>query len=178
MEIPSVRRERVEIDRRESRGGQKQWEWIKKGVPIRLEIGLRDKESDSVTLSRRDRESSEKMSVSLVDLPETIMSLLDQIQRGCFERARQFRSENTRTISHKSDFEDFFRPQVEQQTDARGGFALAAWCGDKACESWAKEALNVTIRCLPFDQSHEDAGSGCVVCGKPRSTVALFAKNY
>jgi prolyl-tRNA synthetase len=51
----------VEIDRRESRGGQKQWEWIKKGVPIRLEIGLRDKESASVTLSRRDRESSEKI---------------------------------------------------------------------------------------------------------------------
>jgi len=83
------RKIRVEIDRRELRGGQKQWEWIKKGVPIRLEIGLRDKESASVTLSRRDRESSGKMSVSFADLPETVMSLFDEIQHGCFERARQ-----------------------------------------------------------------------------------------
>ena len=172
------RRVRVEIDRRESRGGQKQWEWIKKGVPIRLEIGLRDRESGSVTLSRRDRDASEKISVLLADLPETVMSLFDEIQRGCFERARRFRSENTCTISDKGDFADFFKPRTEQQTDARGGFALAAWCGDKTCESWAKEALNVTIRCLPFDQSHEDVGSGCIVCGKPRSIVALFAKNY
>jgi prolyl-tRNA synthetase len=172
------RRVRVEIDRRESRGGQKQWEWIKKGVPIRLEIGLRDRESGSVTLSRRDRDSSEKMAVSLADLPETVMALFEEIQRGCFERARRFRSEHTRTISDKGDFEDFFKPRAEQQTDALSGFALAAWCGDKTCESWVKEVLNVTIRCLPFDQSHDDAGSGCIVCGKPRSIVALFAKNY
>jgi prolyl-tRNA synthetase len=118
------------------------------------------------------------MSVSFADLPETVMSLFDEIQHGCFERARQFRSDHTRTISDKGDFEDFFKSQAEQQTEARGGFALAAWCGDKACESSVKEALNVTIRCLPFDQSHEDAGSRCVVCGKPRSIVALFAKNY
>ena len=103
------RKIRVEIDRRELRGGQKQWEWIKKGVPIRLEIGLRDKESASVTLSRRDRESSGKMSVSFADLPETVMSLFDEIQHGCFERARQFRSDHTRTISDKGDFEDFLK---------------------------------------------------------------------
>lgn len=81
-------------------------------------------------------------------------------------------------VNHPKRFVDFFTSQAEQRTEARGGFALAAWCGDEACESWAKEALNVTIRCLPFDQSHENAGSRCVVCGKPRSIVALFAKNY
>ncbi|MFK4444760.1 prolyl-tRNA synthetase [Caballeronia udeis] len=172
------RRVRVEIDRRESRGGQKQWEWIKKGVPVRIEIGLRDRERGSVTLSRRDRDASEKISVLLADIPETVTSLFDEIQRGCLERARQFRSEHTRVISDKGAFEDFFRPQAEQQTDVRSGFALAAWCGDKTCESWVKETLNVTIRCLPFDPPHDDIGVGCVVCGKPGSTVALFARNY
>jgi prolyl-tRNA synthetase len=168
---------RIEIDRRESRGGRKQWEWVKKGVPLRIEMGVRDIENGCVTLSRRDCDSSGKMSIPLADLPETVTSMLDEIQRGCFEQALQFRSEHTRTIASRDDFEKFFQPVAEQHAYTHGGFALAAWCGARTCESWAKETLNVTIRCLPFDHSL-DAGSGCVVCGKPGSVVALFAKNY
>src|SRR5438552_9220986 len=88
----------VEVDRRDLGGGVKNWEWIKKGVPVRVEIGPRDLEKNSVAVSRRDQPVKEKQFVAMEEFlsraPETLMS----IQQNLYERARKFRDEHTRIM--------------------------------------------------------------------------------
>src|SRR6202163_2645067 len=91
----------VEVDRRDLGGGVKNWEWIKKGVPLRVEIGPRDLESGNVALSRRDQPVKLKEFLSGEELVWRAVQLLDSIQLNLFERAKTFRDENTRAIDSK-----------------------------------------------------------------------------
>ncbi len=168
----------VEIDLREARGGQKQWEWIKKGVPIRLEIGPRDVERGTVFLARRDRPASEKSDVPRGEIAARVLEILDEMQRGLFERAKAYREEHTRAIGTKEEFVAFFTPQNAEKPEIHGGFAVSPWCGDAKCEAEVKESLKVTIRCLPLDPVDDGGFDRCVVCDRPKQETAVFAKNY
>ncbi|MEA2327421.1 MAG: prolyl-tRNA synthetase [Thermoanaerobaculia bacterium] len=168
----------VEVDLRDVRGGQRQWEWVKKGVPVRLEIGPRDVENGVVTMTRRDRNVSEKETVSRADLPAKILAALNEIQDGCYQRALEFRQQNTRAIGTKEEFVAFFTPENREQPEIHGGFAVSPWCGNAACEEWVKDALKVTIRCLPLDPVDSGNFTKCVVCGQESITSAIFAKSY
>ena len=166
----------VEIDAREGRGGEKTWNWIKKGVPIRAEIGPRDMASDSVFVGRRDRGAKQRESVPRAEFVAGIGSQLDDIQSSLFERARSFREEHTRRIDSKDEFYAFFTPENSEKPEIHGGFALSHWNGDKAVEETIKNDLNVTIRAIP-DAAEPDEGR-CVITGEPSPQRVVFAKAY
>jgi prolyl-tRNA synthetase len=167
----------VFIDKRDRRGGEKTWEWIKKGVPIRLELGPRDKESRTVMLSRRDRPHKEKSSVPFAQLPEEIVRVLEEIQNNYYNQAKAYLDKNIYT--HIENFEQlkaFFTPKNEAKPEPHGGFVLAKWCGDPATEALLAE-LKVTIRCIPLNQS--GTVGTCILTGRPGATIdAIFAKSY
>jgi prolyl-tRNA synthetase len=167
---------RVKVDDRDMRGGEKLWEWIKKGVPIRLEIGPRDIESNSVFLGRRDKQPNEKQSMNTDDFVNNLTNMLDNIQDNIFQRALQFREENTINIDNKNEFYNFFTPKNKKNPEIHGGFVNSHWCGSAECEEKIKNDLKVTIRCIPLE-AKEEKGK-CICCGKDSDKRVLFAKAY
>jgi prolyl-tRNA synthetase len=177
------RRIEVEIDTRDIRGGDKVWEWVKKGVPLRIEIGPRDVDGAAVMLARRDRGAKDKATMSRSDLVSGIVGILEDMQKNLFERARAFRDQASRPIDTRAEFDAFFTPKNEREI--HGGFALSHWCGDAKCEADIKDALKVTIRCIPlggaegspWEASLKDNGP-CIGCGKASQGRVVFAKSY
>ena len=167
---------RVEVDSRDLRGGEKTWSWIKKGVPLRLEIGPRDIAQDSVFMGRRDKGPKEKKGVARSEFVAGVAELLEEIQQGLFDRARSLRDENTRQIDSRDEFYDFFTHKNKKRPEIHGGFASSHWSGDRAEEKTAKSDLGVTIRCIPFDSPEEEGK--CVLSGKPSPKRVIWAKSY
>jgi prolyl-tRNA synthetase len=165
----------VEIDERDI-GGARGWEWIKKGIPIRVEIGPRDIAADSVFVARRDRNHTEKRSMKRIEFLDSITTILDEIQNHLFATAVQFQEENTRIIDTKTDFDKYFTPGNPDKPEIHGGFALSRWCGSAECEARIKADLTVTIRCIPFDAEVETGP--CICCGAPATERVVFAKAY
>ncbi len=176
----------VEIDDRDLGGGVKSWEWIKKGVPIRIEIGPRDLENGSVALSRRDEPPKQKEFLPQFEAVAKACTLLDDIQQNLLARATAFRDAQTRVIDSKEDFYDYFtpknssKPESERSGDGRsqihGGFALAHWNGSGEVEAKIKEDLKVTIRCIPLETTAEPGA--CIFTGEPSRQRVVFAKSY
>jgi prolyl-tRNA synthetase len=164
----------VEVDDRDM--GGKNWDWIKKGVPVRVEIGPRDIAQNAVFVGRRDRNPKEKESIPRDVFVGSIVSVLDEIQQNLFDRALAFRQEHTVAIGSRDDFYAFFTPKDQQKPEIHGGFALSHWCGNARCETKIKDDLSVTIRCIPFDGDKE--GGPCIVCGERSDKPVLFAKAY
>jgi prolyl-tRNA synthetase len=170
---------RVEVDRRDIGGGAKSWEWIKRGVPIRIEIGPRDLSADTVALSRRDQPVKEKKIQQSAEIVDQLPAILGDIQRNLYDRAKSLRDSNTVRIDSKKDFYDFFTPENKEKPEIHGGFALAHWSGSPDVEAQIKEELKVTIRCIPFDQEVRDNHPGkCLLTGEPSPRRVLFAKSY
>jgi prolyl-tRNA synthetase len=166
----------VEIDRRDLGGGVKTWEWIKKGVPLRVEIGPRDLQTDSAVVSRRDQPVKTKTSMKLPELVARAADILDEIQKTLYQRALDFRDAHTRVINSRDEFYDFFTPKNSGKPEIHGGFALADWNGSRGIEEQVKEDLKVTIRVIPFGGS---GGSGrCIFTGEPSTGRAIWAKSY
>jgi len=169
----------VHVDERDMRGGDKAWSWIKKGVPIRAEVGPRDIAGDSVFVARRDRGHKEKVSMKRAEFIANIPTLLQEIQDGLFARARALREQHTKRIDSKSDFEAFFEaPAVldGQPTPIHAGFALSHFCGDAKVEAEIKDRLGVTIRCVPIE--HDGERGACVITGAPSAQRVVWAKAY
>jgi len=166
----------TELDDRDLTGSERNWYWIKKGIPLRVEIGPRDVASESVMLARRDQEPRDKQAVPLADLHQAVIDALTDMQEGYYQRALQFRLENTVSIDDNKEFYAYFTPKNQNQPEIHGGFANAHWCGDAACEETIKNDLKVTIRCIPFDALPEEGT--CICCGKASSRRVIFAKSY
>ncbi|MDR0868780.1 MAG: proline--tRNA ligase [Planctomycetota bacterium] len=164
---------RAVIDRRDLSSGDKGWQWVKKGVPLRVEIGLRDVEKDGVFVGIRNREKKEGFSRAefIARTPE----ILATMQREMFAAAKKFRADHTREIDDLAEFEQFFTPQNADKPEVHGGFALSPWCGGAVCEQRAN-AQKITIRCLPL--AAEKAAGKCVFCGNASQGRAVFAKAY
>jgi len=169
------RRIEVEVDTRDI-GGARNWEWIKKGIPLRVEIGPKDIAQNAVYVGRRDKRPNEKISMKRNQLVSEIQDLLDQIQNNLFGRAMSFRKEHTVNIDDQKSFYDFFTPNSIEKPEIHGGFTQSHWCGSEKCESKIKEDLSVTIRCLPF-MDESEAGR-CICCGEPSQRKVIFAKAY
>ena len=165
----------VELDPRDI-GGARGWEWIKKGIPLRVEIGSREIKENTVFLGRRDTPHHQRVSLTREAFVAEIPGILDDIQNNLFTRALSFRTENTVTIDDRGEFYDYFTPRNLEKPEIHGGFALSGWCGDAACEAKIKEDLTVTIRCVPFEQL--GAAGRCISCGKPGQHRVVFAKAY
>jgi prolyl-tRNA synthetase len=166
----------VEIDDRDLRGGEKFWHWVKKGVPLRIEIGPNEIENESVSFSRRDKESKDRVAKSKNEFVKSIVSELNDIQDSLYQNALKFRDEHLVKINSKDDFYDFFTPENKEKPEIHGGFAYSHWSGDIQEEEQIKEDLNVTIRNIPLD-GEEESGK-CVISGKPSQKRVIFAKAY
>ena len=167
---------RVAVDKRDMRGGEKIWSWIKKGVPLRVEVGLREVTSNILSMGRRDQGEREKKSITREELVQTVGLILKDIQDQLLNRARSWRDENTKRIDTKDDFYSFFTPSNQERPEIHGGFAMAHWSGESAIERKLKEDLNVTIRCIPLSGPEEEGR--CVITGKASKRRVIFAKAY
>jgi prolyl-tRNA synthetase len=164
----------IEVDRRDLGGGVKNWEWIKKGVPIRVEIGPRDLEKNSVEVSRRDQPIKSKETMSIQEFAANASEILMSIQQNLYDRAKKFQEENTRVIESKKEFYDFFTIKNPSKPEIHGGFALAHWNGSREVEEQIKNDLKVTIRVVPFDG---EPGK-CIFTGEPSGKRVVWAKSY
>jgi len=136
------------------------------GVPLRIAIGPRDIENGTVEVARRD--TLEKEILQVIDLPNKLLHLLDQIQQNLYTRALQFRENNTRRADTWEEFESIL--------DEPGGFILAHWDGTPETENKIKELTKATIRCIPLDNQKE-AGK-CILTGNPSEQRVMFARAY
>jgi prolyl-tRNA synthetase len=166
----------VEVDRRDLGGGVKNWEWIKKGVPLRVEIGPRDLEKNSVAVSRRDQPVKEKQFMPIEEFAARAPEILISIQQNLLERATKFSEANTRKIDNKEEFYDFFTPKNSTKPEIHGGFALAHWNGSRKIEEQIKSDLKVTIRVIPLNNASEPGR--CIFTGEPSAQRVIWAKSY
>jgi prolyl-tRNA synthetase len=166
----------VELDDRDIRGGEKMWSWIKKGIPTWIEVGPRDMESDSVFFGRRDQGPKAKKGIARREFIDGFVEVLDDIQDGMLDKARQFRESNTVVIDSKEDFHQFFTPENGDQPEIHGGFAMAHYSGEPELETQLKNDLKVTVRCIPLTDNPEPGT--CIFTGKPSRQRVVFAKSY
>ncbi len=165
----------VEIDDRET-GGARGWDWIKKGIPLRVEIGPRDIAENAVFVGRRDQGGHEKRAIQRDQFVAEVTDIMEEIQQNLFQRALAFREAHTLEIADQKTFYEFFTPQNTRKPEIHGGFAISGWCGSADCESKIKEDLAVTIRCIPLEG--EKAKGRCICCGQTSESQVIFAKAY
>jgi len=168
----------VEIDKRDLGGGIKNWEWIKKGAPVRIEIGPRDLEKGSVALVRRDRAPRDKQFLPTAEAVSGIVETLQSIQDNLLKRARDFRNEHTVEIDSMDEFRKFFTPKNASEPEIHGGFALVHWAGGVEDEEALQQQLKVTVRCIPKDAKLRGGSGTCLYTGKPAEGRVIFAKSY
>ena len=137
-----------------------------KGVPVRLVMGGRDLENNTIEIMRRD--TLEKESVSFDGIVERVKNLLDDIQNNIFEKARKYRDER---IYECNDYEEF------KERVKNGGFFLCPWDGTAETEAKIKEDTQATIRCVPFGVDQSNPGVD-MVSGKPAVNKVIIARSY
>lgn len=157
----------VKFDDRDTyKPGWKFAEYELKGVPVRIAIGPRDLENNTLEIARRD--TLEKEIKSQDGIENYIDNLLKEIQDNIYNKALKFREENTYKVNTYDEFKDII--------ENKGGFVLAHWDGTAETEQKIKNETKATIRCIPFDSPEEDGQ--CIYTGKPSKKRALFAKAY
>ena len=165
---------KVSVDARDLRGGEKMWSWVKKGVPLRIEVGPRDIAADSLFVARRD--SGEKFSMPRAEFVSKAGGILAEIQSALFARAKKYRDENTVEFSDKESFYEYFPPKNPQKPEIHGGFAVADYDGSAEVEDKLRNDLRVTVRCIPLDGGKPKGK--CIFTGGEAKCRAIFAKSY
>lgn len=149
-----------------NRPGWKFAEYELKGVPVRITLGARDIENGIAEVARRD--TKEKAPINITELAAHVMHLMTDIQSNMYQKALQFRNENTRKVDSWDDF--------VKVLDEQAGFVSAHWDGTSETEEKIKELTKATIRCIPLNNEQE-AGK-CVLTGNPSAQRVLFARAY
>jgi prolyl-tRNA synthetase len=145
--------------------GWKFAEYELKGYPIRLALGGRDLENNTIEVMRRD--TLEKETITCDGIEEYVKNLLDDIQRNIYQKAYDFRSTRIVTV----DTYDEFKEKIEE-----GLFILAHWDGTPETEERVKDETKATIRCIPLEG--DKTPGRCMVTGKPSPSRVLFARAY
>jgi len=157
----------VKFDTRDTyRPGAKFAEYELKGVPVRIAIGKRDLENNTVEVARRD--TLEKQTVSQDDVVDVVEGLLEEIQSNLFNKAISYREEHTTEVNTFEEFKDVI--------ENVGGFVSAHWDGTNETEDKIKEITKATIRCVPLNNKIEEGK--CVFTGAKSTQRVLFAKAY
>ncbi len=154
------------VDTRDSRPGEKYFEWEKKGIPVRIEIGKKDLENGTVMCYRRD--TRQKEPVAMKAIQTWVEHTLTDMQSKLFENSKKLREDNTITASTYDELKQIF--------EEGNKFVYIPWCERVTCEEKIKDETKATSRCIPFDQNEEDMT--CVVCGHEAKKKAIFAKAY
>ena len=165
---------RAEMDDRDLRGGEKYWQWVKKGVPLTVEIGPRDLENNSVFVGRRDL-GGKREGMNRKELVSSIGNILIEIQGNLFTKASSFQKEHTHEINSKDELYDFFTPQNQSKPEIHGGFAQIHWNRDTRWEEQLKNDLKVTVRCIP---DGEPESGDCLFSGEKSPGRVVVAKSY
>jgi prolyl-tRNA synthetase len=167
---------RVLADLRDRGAPDKRWEWIRKGVPVVIEVGPRDIEEGVVAVRRRDSEGFKPDSLARASVAAEVPRLLEEIQRGYFESAANRLAEQTASdIADRTAFEEWFDDGSGEGGSSKG-FVRAPWSEAPESEE-IMERLKVSVRCLPSDQRLAPNAS-CVLTGQPAVVEAVFAKAY
>ena len=153
-------------DRDEYTSGWKFNDWEMKGVPLRVNIGLRDIQENQVELIRRD--TKERFYVKEKELVKQTLSILEKIQSNMFDRAKNLLQEKTRIC------DNFGRTTLV--FDATGGFVACSWCGKRKCEDLVKEKTTADIRIAPFNPKNNI--SSCIGCGNQETIEVYFGRAY
>ena len=160
-----LRNIRIHIDSREElTPGYKFNDWELKGVPLRIEIGPKDIENQSMVLAKRYNHEKIKMGLNEV---EKISTILDEIQTEMLEKAKTEAADNTVDIENY----DEFKMKME-----KGGFFNSPWCGKLECEEKIKEETGAEIRVIPFNS--ENTSKQCIYCKKQSMSIPIFARGY
>ena len=157
---------RVKLDDSEKSPGWKFSEQEMRGIPVRIELGPKDIEAGQAVIVRRD--TREKITAAIAELPQKVAEVLSLMQSEMLERARAHREKHTYTAATKEEFITI--------ANNKPGFIKAMWCGSRECEEEIKEKLAVTSRCMPFEQ--EQISDTCVCCGKPAKKMVYWGKAY
>ncbi len=153
-------------DRNEYTSGWKFNEWEMKGVPLRVNIGVRDIRQEQVELIRRD--TRERFYVKEKDLVNETLSILENIQSNLYHLANNYLVTNTRNATHLDE--------LLSMLDSSGGFVACSWCGKRECEDLVKEKTTADIRIIPFNTKKNI--SSCIACGKEGTTEVYFGRAY
>ena len=155
-------------DRDTQKPGWKFAEYELKGVPVRIALGPRDLENKTLEIARRDTLTKESFQWEEMPIADKIGTLLANIQEQIYQKAFDFRKENTTEVNSWEEF--------KQILEQKAGFLAAHWDGTAETEEKIKELTKATIRCIPLDQVSEQGV--CVYSGKPSTGRVLFAKAY
>jgi prolyl-tRNA synthetase len=159
---------RVKLDDRDTqKPGFKFAEWELKGVPLRIAIGPRDIQNNTVEMARRDTLTKEF--IPMEGLHDKVLTLLDEIQDNLYNRALKFRDENTYEANTWDEFKDIIAN--------KGGFVMAHWDGTSETENRIKDETKASIRSIPLDYDESEEGK-CIFTGKPSKGRVVFAKAY
>ena len=153
-------------DRDEYTSGWKFNEWEMKGVPLRVNIGIRDIREEQVELIRRD--TRERFYVKEKDLVNETLSILENIQSNMYHLAKNYLVTNTRNATRLDE--------LLSMLDSSGGFVACSWCGKRECEDLVKEKTTADIRIIPFNTKKNI--SSCIACGKEGTTEVYFGRAY
>jgi len=166
---------RVRLDARDTMNpGAKFYEWERKGVPLRLELGPRDIQAGQAMLVRRSPGAGvdRKTPLDLRELPAVLPGILGEIQAGMLDAAHARREAGSRRgFASYDEFRDWIEPSP--------GFGYAGWCGDEVCSDRVKEDTRATIRVIPDEEFRSEVPpETCLVCGTEAACEAVWAKAY
>ena len=158
---------KVVIDHRDDlRPAEKFFHWLQQGIPVRIEVGPRDVTKQCGMVARRD--VREKESIELESITAHVCDLLEKIQENLFQRALEFREQNTRRAKNYEEFCEIMKKE--------GGFVMAHWNGSPEVEAKIKGDTKATIRCIPLDP--DPVPGKCMVTGEPSEREVVFAVAY
>ena len=163
---------RVLVDRRDLGGGAKKWEWVKKGVPVRLEIGPRDLEKGSVCFQRRDQAPNEKTFLPETELADTITDILQNIQDTLLNKAVAFRDAHIRPASTLRELEENFSGEGDAD------WLQVPWDGSPEEEEELAKRLRISIRCIPLGELGHGDPAPCILTGRLTERRVLWARSY
>lgn len=163
---------RVIVDTRDIGGGAKKWEWIKKGVPVRIEIGPRDLDKGSVCLQRRDQATNEKSFIPESELIDSCTKLLQDIQDSLLQRAIAFRDSHIQKASSLAELEANF------STEGDADWLLVPWDGSPDEEEELAKRLRISIRCIPQGELGTAEPAPCILTGRMTTRRVLWARSY
>ncbi|MFQ6107980.1 MAG: proline--tRNA ligase [Candidatus Aminicenantales bacterium] len=155
-------------DRAEFTPGWKFSEWEMRGVPLRIEVGPRDVQSNQALLVRRD--TMEKETKSLDSLKEEVPAILEKIQKDMLTKSIQFMKENTHEVQGYKELKEII--------ESRRGFIRAFWCGGDECEERIKQETMATIRVIALKEGKPYPRGKCIVCQKEADNLVYFARAY
>lgn len=160
---------RVEIDQTDERPGARYNYHEIRGVPLRIEIGVRDIQNNQVITA--NRLTGEKTPLPLENLKEGVQDILSSIQRSLLERAQNFTQENTHDVGIWDEFKELINSKQPR-------FLSTYHCADRTCEQQIQDETRATLRCISF--GYEKSEGACVKCGKPSGygQKVVFAKAY